>query len=125
VYKRPSRVIDNYSASGFRASGKGETTLDTRNSVESRRVYWRARRVSCPRHHLAGPLASALHRKNAMVYKTKNGARVGDLFMTLIDTCQLNQANPFEYLTPLQRHVDSLANNPQLWMPRNYREALL
>src|SRR5262249_42323200 len=33
-----------------------------------------------------------LHRKNALFYKTRNGARVGDLFMSLIYTCQLNEA---------------------------------
>jgi transposase len=65
-----------------------------------------------------------LHRKNALFYKTRNGAGVGDLFMSLISTCQLNQANPFDYLTELQRHTDQLATNPQLWMPWNYREAL-
>ena len=37
-----------------------------------------------------------LHRKDALFYKTRNGARVGDLFMSLIHTCELNQANPFE-----------------------------
>jgi len=65
-----------------------------------------------------------LHRKNALFYKTQNGARVGDLFMSLIYTCQLNQANPFNYLTQLQQHVDRVAANPELWMPWNYREAL-
>jgi transposase len=28
-----------------------------------------------------------------------NGAGVGDLFMSLIHTCELNGANPFDYLT--------------------------
>src|SRR5262249_39859105 len=65
-----------------------------------------------------------LHRKNALFYKTENGARVGDLFMSLIYTCQLNQANPFDYLTQLQRHADQLVAGPQLWMPWNYRETL-
>ena len=65
-----------------------------------------------------------LHRKNALFYKTQNGARVGDLFMSLIYTCQLNQANPFDYLTELQRHADALAVRPELWMPWNYRDAL-
>ncbi len=65
-----------------------------------------------------------LHRKNALFYKTQNGARVGDLFMSLIYTCQLNQANPFDYLTQLQRHADRVAANPALWMPWNYRAAL-
>jgi transposase len=65
-----------------------------------------------------------LHRKNALFYKTQNGARVGDLFMSLIYTCQLNQANPFDYLTQLQRHADALAASPERWMPWNYRDAL-
>jgi transposase len=65
-----------------------------------------------------------LHRKNALFYKTQNGARVGDLFMSLIYTCQLNAVNPFDYLTQLQGHADELAANPQHWMPWNYREAL-
>ena len=64
-----------------------------------------------------------LHRKNALFYKTRNGARVGDLFMSLIYTCQLNRANSFDYLTGLQRHADALADGPQLWMPWNYRDA--
>src|SRR5947209_16029872 len=40
-----------------------------------------------------------LNRKNALFYKTLNGARVGGLFMSLIHTCELNGANPFHYLT--------------------------
>jgi len=66
-----------------------------------------------------------LHRKNALFYKTRNGARVGDLFMSLIYTCQLNEANPFDYLTQLQRHPQQFAANPELWLPWNYREALM
>jgi transposase len=64
-----------------------------------------------------------LHRKNALFYKTRNGAWVGDLFMSPIYTCQLNHANPFDYPTELRRHADQLARNPRLWMPWNYREA--
>jgi len=65
-----------------------------------------------------------LHRKNALFYKTQNGARVGDLFMSLIYTCQLNNANPFDYLTQLQQHADQLATSPERWLPWNYRAAL-
>ena len=65
-----------------------------------------------------------LHRKNALFYKTQNGARVGDLFMSLIYTCQLNQINPFDYLTQLQGYAEQVAANPELWMPWNYRQAL-
>lgn len=65
-----------------------------------------------------------LHRKNALFYKTQNGARVGDLFMSLIYTCQLNEVNSFDYLTQLQEHADQAAARPELWMPWNYRAAL-
>ncbi len=65
-----------------------------------------------------------LHRKNSLFYKTQNGARVGDLFMSLIYTCQLNEANPFDYLTQLQQHAEMLAACPEHWMPWNYRDAL-
>jgi len=62
-----------------------------------------------------------LHRKNALFYKTMNGARVGDLFMSLIHTCELNRVNPFDYLTELLRHPAEAAVRPAEWMPWNYR----
>src|SRR5207248_8431739 len=65
-----------------------------------------------------------LNRKIALFYKTLNGAGVGDLFMSLIHTCELNGANPFDYLTELQRHSEELRRNPSEWMPWNYRETL-
>jgi hypothetical protein len=63
-----------------------------------------------------------LHRKNALFYKTGHGAHVGDIFMSLIHTCELCGANPFDYLTELERHANELSSNPQDWMPWNYRE---
>jgi hypothetical protein len=65
-----------------------------------------------------------LHRKNALFYKTMNGARVGDLFMSLIHTCELNKVNPFDYLTELLRHEAELKARAAEWMPWNYRDAL-
>jgi hypothetical protein len=65
-----------------------------------------------------------LHRKNSLFYKTENGAEVGDLFMSLIHTCELHDVNPFDYLTELQKHAEELAKNPAAWMPWNYRETL-
>jgi transposase len=65
-----------------------------------------------------------LHRKNALFYKTMNGAHVGDIFMSLIHTCELCGANPLDYLTELRRHADELAANPHCWMPWNYRQTL-
>ncbi len=51
--------------------------------------------------------------KNALFYKTLHGAPVGDLFMALIHTCELNDANPFDYLTELQWHDKQLRQAPQ------------
>ena len=67
---------------------------------------------------------AVLHRKNALFYRTLHGAEVGDLFMTLIHTCQLCGANSFDYLTELQRHARELTANPTGWMPWNYRQTL-
>ncbi len=60
-----------------------------------------------------------LNRKNALFYKTLNGAAVGDLFMSLIHTCELNGANPFDYLAELLRHAQELKQKPSEWMPWN------
>ena len=65
-----------------------------------------------------------LHRKNSLFYKTENGAEVGDLFMSLIHTSELNGANPFDYLTELQKHRRELFRSPAEWMPWNYRNTL-
>ena len=65
-----------------------------------------------------------LHRKNSLFYKTQNGARVGDIYMTLIHTAELAGANAFDYLCELQRHAGQLQENPRQWMPWNYRETL-
>jgi hypothetical protein len=65
-----------------------------------------------------------LHRKNALFYRTLNGAQVGDLFMSLIHTCQLCGTNSFDYLIELQRHAQKLAANPAEWMPWNYGETI-
>jgi transposase len=65
-----------------------------------------------------------LHRKNALFYKTENGARVGDLYMSLIHTAELCGANPFDYLNELQKHAADLLQNPHAWMPWNYRRTI-
>ena len=49
---------------------------------------------------------------------------MGDLFMSLIHTCELNGVNPFDYLIELQEHAEELAKHLMSWMPWNYRETL-
>jgi transposase len=42
-----------------------------------------------------------LHRKNSLFFRSQRGAQVGDIHMSLIHTCELCGANPFDYLTQL------------------------
>lgn len=65
-----------------------------------------------------------LFRKNSLFYRTVKGAAVGDRFMGLIHTCELNGVNPFEYLVALLRHADKMAQDPRSWLPWNYKDAL-
>ena len=65
-----------------------------------------------------------LHRKNALFYRTLNGAETGDLFMSLVQTCTLNKVNPFHYLTEVLRHVDEVQQARADWMPWSYKDTL-
>lgn len=65
-----------------------------------------------------------LHRKNSLFYKTRNGARMGDMFMSLIYSCELSHVNAFDYLTELQRNTDQVVEHPERWMPWNYRATI-
>jgi hypothetical protein len=61
-----------------------------------------------------------LHRKNSLSYKTLTGAQAGDLFMSLIHTCRLNQINPYDYLLAVAKHPLQVKAHPQDWLPWNY-----
>jgi hypothetical protein len=65
-----------------------------------------------------------LHRKNSLFFRSEKGAHTGDVFMSLIYTCELCGTHPFDYLTALQRHSKELASAPENWMPWNYRDTL-
>jgi transposase len=64
------------------------------------------------------------HRNNSLFYKTLNGARVGDIYMSLIYTAELCGENPFDYLTALLEHEHEVADNPAAWLPWTYRATL-
>jgi hypothetical protein len=63
-----------------------------------------------------------INRKNAMFYKTQRGAYVGDLFMSLIHTCQLAGTNPLAYITWLLKNSREIEKSPQSYMPWNYTQ---
>lgn len=61
-----------------------------------------------------------LNRKNSYFYKTQNGARVGDIYMTLIHSAELAGVPAFDYLLALLRNAEAVAEHPADWMPWNY-----
>jgi len=65
-----------------------------------------------------------LHRKNAYFYQTLNGAFVGDIFMSLIQTALRARVSPIEYLTALVTHAKRVADAPTNWMPWNFKSTL-
>jgi transposase len=64
-----------------------------------------------------------IHRKNSLFYKTVNGARVGDILMSLIETCRLAKVNAYEYLLALLKNISAMRENPSAWLPWNYTTA--
>lgn len=58
-----------------------------------------------------------LHRKNSLFYRTAKGAKTGDIYMTLIQTCQENKINAFHYLSALLRNYEAVKIAPGDWMP--------
>lgn len=67
---------------------------------------------------------SIRHRRNSLFYKTQQGAKVGDVYMSLIDTCRYSQVDALAYMTQLQRHAASVIACPAKWLPWNYHEQL-
>lgn len=57
------------------------------------------------------------HRNNSLFYKTKRGAAVGDILMSVIRTCQDNDVNPFDYLAAVGRNAREVAADPEAWLP--------
>lgn len=65
-----------------------------------------------------------LHRKNSLFYKTLNGAKIGDAFMSLIHTAEVEGVNPYEYLTAMLLHPADVEESPEDWLPWNYEHTL-
>jgi hypothetical protein len=64
------------------------------------------------------------HRRNSLFYRNPHGARVGDGYMSVLYTAELNGENSFAYLVELLRHADAVAQSPRDWLPWTYRATL-
>lgn len=66
-----------------------------------------------------------LHRKNSLHYRNARGAEVGDVFMSVVETCRANGVNPFDYMMAIVRNEAAAKTASGAWMPWNYKEALV
>lgn len=66
-----------------------------------------------------------LRRKASLFYKTQAGAWIGDILMSVIETCRFSNKNTFEYLVALQKYAFRVKANPEHWLPWNYEQTLV
>lgn len=106
-------------------SGLGQAITYTRKHWQKLTLFLREEGAPLDNNVVERALKKAiLHRKNALFYRTLNGARVGDIFMSLIHTVELSEGNPFDYLVALLRNHEAAAEAPSAWLPWNYQQAL-
>lgn len=82
-------------------------------------------------HHSGAPLDNnileqqfrvpVLNRKNWLFYKNSYGAFVGDIILSIIKTCELENINAFDYMVAIQNHHSKVKKDPESWMPWNYK----
>lgn len=68
--------------------------------------------------------AAIRHRNNSLFYRTDRGAKIGDCYLSILYTAEINGENPLAYLTALLGHVALVAKNPAAWLPWMYRTTL-
>jgi transposase len=64
-----------------------------------------------------------LHRKNALFFRTEHGAAVGDILMSVIETCRVNGIRAWEYLLQVMRNRRAVREDPARWLPWTYAPA--
>jgi len=61
------------------------------------------------------------YRNNPLFYRDEHGAYVGDVLISLIETCRLNGVNPIDYLSALLHHRSAVFAAPAAWLPWTYQ----
>src|SRR3954468_14896118 len=61
-----------------------------------------------------------LHRKNALFFRTEQGSAVGDLLMSVIETCRANGIRAADYLLQVMNNARAVQDNPAQWLPWTY-----
>jgi transposase len=61
-----------------------------------------------------------LFRKNSLFFKNDHGAAVGNIIMSLIESCRINGSDPWAYLVTVRKNAAAVRKNPELFLPWNY-----
>ena len=64
----------------------------------------------------------ARNRKNAGPFQTENGAGIADVITSMIATAAQAGINPVNYFTYLQRNADKVKENPENYLPWDFKE---
>ena len=67
----------------------------------------------------------AHYRNGSLYYRTLEGAKVGDCWMSVIRTAEKAGVNVFDYLVALLEHPNDVMANPMAWLPWTYVETLM
>ena len=67
---------------------------------------------------------AVLNRKNAYFYRNETGAKIGDILTSMMETCILNNKNPWNYLIAIQEQQKDVRHNPDRWFPWNFETRL-
>jgi transposase len=67
---------------------------------------------------------NVLNRKNAYFFRNETGAKIADILMSFMETCVLNQVNPYNYFIAIQQYQTDVRKNPKLWLPWLYENRL-
>ena len=60
------------------------------------------------------------HRKNSLFFKNQLGAKVGDIFTSILMTAKANDISPIEYLQNLLVYRSQWSKSPSDRLPWNY-----
>jgi hypothetical protein len=61
-----------------------------------------------------------LHRKNALFFRTEQGSAVGDVLMSVIETCRANGIRTADYLMQVMKNTRAVREDPAPWLPWTY-----
>jgi transposase len=64
------------------------------------------------------------HRKNSLQFYSLKGAQFGSQMMSIIQTCKNFGVSAFKYLTIIGKYSVKVQENPALWMPWNFQDAI-